>query len=1075
MRTKLNIVAIAGLVTLVSAPAFAQDSTTGAVRGEVKDVATGESAIGATVVITSPALQGTRTEITDESGSYYLSNLPPGDYLISVQYLDVRVERTNVLVRLGQVSKVNINVNSQQGKGEVVRVEGRAPLIDQQSTKTGTTVSEEYTKNVPTGRTFGEVLGAASGSQDDTYGVSFSGSTSVENTYIVEGINTTDPGFGQLSSNLPNEFVRETEIITGGYNAEYGRATGGIVNVITKSGSNEFHGSVFTYFTPGALELAEKPVPRSANALDRQNNLAYDADLGAELGGPIVKDRLWFHVGFNPSFSSTDVDRIIQRQVDEDDNGIPDIDENGFTVFEELDRQTTAIGKQTYFYTAKLTGAVNENHQGSVSVMGSPNNERTMSVNGLPSATRLDTATNLIDLAGKWTSKFNDNETQLDAVVGYHYDTRNQTPQFDEGNGNQVRFQTGRPLTDFMAFGEEVPAGCSDTGSDPYPGIVNCPVGDIVAPYRIGGVGFLEDTTASRVVGRLDFTQRLRAVGHHEFKAGVDMEQQGYDSAREYTGSALYIERNRNPLSAASWRVQRFYTVDEAGTEPCGSDIDGDMIPDSTCGVRDRLDVQTNTRNLGAYARDSWSVLPNLTFNAGLRWEQQVLFSADEIAGQISPTTGQPIPEEAFTLNNMLAPRLGVIYDPTQEGRSRIYGNWGRFYESIPMDINVRAYGGEIIAQTNMPIDGCDFNDPIGTCDETGRTPNLLGGGDTISAPGLKAQYMDEMVLGGEYEVLRDIKVGASYIRRDLGRVIEDVSFDGGNTYIIANPSEADSDKIAAIRDEAADLRASGNMALADFRDFQADQFEGIASFDPPSRTYNAVQITAEKRYTNNWYVAVSYTYSKTRGNFPGLFSPETGQLDPNLTSMYDLPELMANRYGDLAADRPHQVKIDGFYTLPVEKVNLITFGGRARGTSGLPHNALGSHPVYGEDESYILPRGETVRYVDSNGVEREFGRSPFTTRFDTHIAYGRQLRDGMVLEGFIDVFNLFNQQPEVDADESYTADTVNPIVGGDSDDLRHLKSQDVAGQVAEQAANFGNVSARQAPLSMRFGLRLTF
>ena len=100
------------------------------------------------------------------------------------------------------------------------------------------------------------MLGAAAGSQDDLYGVSFGGSTSAENIYIIEGINTTDPAYGLQSTNLPNEFIQETELITGGYNAEYGRSTGGVVNVLTKSGGNEFHGTVFTYFTPGALEAA---------------------------------------------------------------------------------------------------------------------------------------------------------------------------------------------------------------------------------------------------------------------------------------------------------------------------------------------------------------------------------------------------------------------------------------------------------------------------------------------------------------------------------------------------------------------------------------------------------------------------------------------------------------------------------------------------------------------------------------------------------------------------------------------------------------------------------------------------
>ena len=89
--------------------------------------------------------------------------------------------------------KYCVNINTQAAAGETIVIEGRAPLIDQQSTKTGSTITRDYTDNVPTGRTFGAVLGAAGGSQNDLYGTSVGGSTSVENTYIVEGVNTTDP------------------------------------------------------------------------------------------------------------------------------------------------------------------------------------------------------------------------------------------------------------------------------------------------------------------------------------------------------------------------------------------------------------------------------------------------------------------------------------------------------------------------------------------------------------------------------------------------------------------------------------------------------------------------------------------------------------------------------------------------------------------------------------------------------------------------------------------------------------------------------------------------------------------
>ncbi|HLU65932.1 MAG TPA: carboxypeptidase regulatory-like domain-containing protein, partial [Kofleriaceae bacterium] len=449
-----SILAVVGLLWATHGVAHAQDSTTGAVRGIVRDKATSETVIGATVVASGPALQGTQATITDETGQYFISNLPPGIYQIAIYYADAQFSRTNVLIQLGKTAVVNIEINTQAAAGETIVIEGRAPLLDQQSTKTGTTITSDYTENVPTGRTFGEVLGAAGGSQGDRYGTSFGGSTSVENTYIVEGINTTDPGFGLLSTNLPNEFIQETEVITGGYNAEYGRSTGGVINVITKSGSNEFHGSVFGYWSPGALIADEKPTPFAGSAIDAEANLANSFDLGAELGGPIVKDRLWFHVGINPSYRFVDLDRVVKTQVDANGDGIPDVDENGFTILDELSRTSLDESSSTYFYTGKLTGAVTPDHQGSIAVMGSPGVMRDyFTVTGQESATFMKDERNILDVAGKWTSKFFDNKTQVDVVAGYHGDTVDQTPGFaGDGSRSLVLYQGARPLTDFARY-----------------------------------------------------------------------------------------------------------------------------------------------------------------------------------------------------------------------------------------------------------------------------------------------------------------------------------------------------------------------------------------------------------------------------------------------------------------------------------------------------------------------------------------------------------------------------------------------------------------------------------------------
>lgn len=1073
-KLQVSLVVVAGLL-LAAVTASAQTTTSGAVQGLVTDKATGAAVPGATVVATGPALQGQQAEITDSSGFYFLANLPPGTYQVTVYYAEARFSRTNVLVRLGSVSKINIAIDTQAGKGEVIEIRGRAPIIDQGSTKTGVTITQDYTNNVPTGRTFGEVMGSVAGAEADLYGISFSGSSSLENTYVVEGINTTDPAFGEQSSNLPNEFVRETEVISGGYAAEYGRSTGGVVSVLTKTGSNEFHGSVFTYYTPGALVAAEKPTPRAGSAIDSLSELSYRWDVGAEVGGPIVKDKVWFHAGINPSLYGYNQYRLIKTQVDEDQNGLPDVDENGFTILRELDRYKQTRSGQTYYFTGKLTGAVSPEHQGNLAVWGNPSERNSWAdPSGVKSASGVDIQSGAVDVAGKWTSKFNDNKTQVDAVLGYHWNRNRQLPNQADGNDPRIVYYPAYPLDDYANYENAefngVPDEChDDVAGDPYPNIVNCPV----RYYDILGYGYRAKDVTGRTAGSLSLTQRLKAAGHHAIKAGVDAELQTYDHLSDFTGGTRYRE-----LGYDFWRIDQFYTVsNEAGSVPCGDvDLNGDGVPDANCAFRpDGLTAETQTRNLGAYLQDSWSILPNLTLNAGLRWEQQTLYTGKHLQGQISPLTGEPIPKVAFDLKNMFAPRLGVIYDWTKEGRSKVFAHWGRFYESIPMDINFRSFGGEVyyISYADGPGAGgpCDPDptDPLGSCNPQTDAwyQTFSGSGDTLFTPGLKAQYLDEYGLGTEYEVMEDLKVGIRYQHRELGRVIEDVSTDGGSTYVIANPGEIEQSDIDKVWEEAAAARAAGNDGEAAQLEYEAYNYEAVAFYDKGNRRYDAVELSSEKRFTRDLMVKASYTYSQLKGNFPGLFSPETTQEDPNITSMFDMMELMPNRYGYLPADRPHSFKLDGYYRLMAGNIGQFTFGARARAISGMPQSYTGTHKWYGDGEVYVLPRASG-------------GRLPFTTRFDGHVAYGHDLGHGRTVEAFVDVFNLFNQQPEVTRDVLYTTDFVNAIVGGDQTDLQHLKVVDsgsylTTATLVEKNPNYNNARSRQAPLSFRFGARLTF
>jgi hypothetical protein len=1088
--------------------AFAQASAVGQLRGVVKDKGTNEPAVGATVVATSPSLQGEQVVITDETGQYFVTSLPAGAYTLTVYYNDATYARSNVLVQVGKEAVINITVNSAESagkpKGEVITIAGTAPIVDQGSTKTGLTLTEDYTKNVPTGRTFGATMGAAAGGQADQYGISFAGSTSVENTYVIEGINTTDTAYGQLSSNLPNEFISETEVITGGYNAEYGRATGGIVNVVTKQGSNEFHGSVFANLNPSSFTSSAKVIQAEGGAIDNQLNQGNIWDAGFELGGPIIKDKLWFHVGFDPSVANSNDVRIVQTQVDANQDGKPDIDPTtGLTKHEEVSRSNNDGSTKIYYFTAKINGAIDQNNQFQISAFGNPQNSHNpitpasdqARVPGLTDDS-LDGTAGAEDVSAKWTSKLNNGKTQFDAVVGYHHATTGTTAAPGTlGDQSLVYYNYTRSLNDFANIeGSQISGKCSDGPGDPYPMIQNCPV----TSYQESGLGLVQQNTNNRATASLSVTQRVKAAGYHVFKAGVDYEGSTYNELGEYSGGIGSFRRSADTAAGApgTWRLNNYYTIERNLTDAEVADPSTVMVgPGETicsnghalCKSSGTLNADTSDTSIGAYLQDSWQIVPNFTINAGVRYENQAAGTAKQLQGTVTPE-GEVVGNTGFSVNNW-APRIGFVWDPSQEGKSKIFAHWGRFYENVPMDLNVRSFGGEIDNVANLNgkhlTPGAQGFDPNCNVDhgsvpgDLGQTVSkcsdftqvaILGGGTEFVTPGLSGQYSDELIIGAEYEVLPDVKVGVNYVHRTLPVVMEDI-LTGTGDYYITNPSENFDSEAASLATKAQAEQMSTDPKVKAQGDLDAGRAAGMARiklFDQPARNYDAVQFQLTQRPTKNSLILASYTYSKEQGNFPGLFSTETGQLDPNITSEFDLPSLMANRYGAMGLDRPHNLKVDGFYRFDLKQAGLVTVGASIRAQSGIPHNVLGADPSYGPSESYLLPRGVA-------------DRSPTTGQADIHLAYGRRLGKKNEIEIFGDVFNLTDAQQEATQDETYTNDSAKPIVGGDMNDLKHIKAIDDTSLLETSHTpvlnpNFGHTTAYlQAPRSFRFGIRLTF
>jgi hypothetical protein len=280
------------LFVFLTVPLAAQ--TTGSISGHVSD-STGAALPGVTVEATSHALQGARVDISDRSGLYRLPLLPPGTYSVSFT-LNGFAQKRNASVRVSLGNDTAVDAALSPAMTETVTVTDPLDVINANSTTIGANFGVMQIETLPTGRNYSSVAQVTPGVSTDavqsddkqTPTITVYGSSGAENAFYVDGVNTTNAEYGFQGKELNFEFIQDVEVKTGGYEAEYGRATGGIINVITKSGSNEFHGDVFGYDNSDSLQANSKRVigPTSAGFSKK--------DYGADVGGYIIPDKLWF-------------------------------------------------------------------------------------------------------------------------------------------------------------------------------------------------------------------------------------------------------------------------------------------------------------------------------------------------------------------------------------------------------------------------------------------------------------------------------------------------------------------------------------------------------------------------------------------------------------------------------------------------------------------------------------------------------------------------------------------------------------------------------------------------------------
>jgi outer membrane receptor for ferrienterochelin and colicin len=967
MKHWLSIGLFVTIVALLLPLGVAQDVSKGSISGLIRD-STGAVVPEATVTLSSP--YGDKKTKTNSIGEYLFTGLTPGpDYSVSVEksgFTTAKAAGLNVSLNQRATADLTLQVGTTSQTVDVVS--GGTDTIDLSSTTVGANLNETLYKSVAAGRNISSIVNFAPGvtaSQGaGAANPSINGASGLENEYIINGSDVTDSGFGgfgtysrvfgSLGTGVNFDFIQEVQVKTGGFEAQYGEALGGVVNVITKSGTNNFHGSLYAYLSPEQFE-ATRP---NANPLVvtkstyRENQGSYD--FGADIGGPIKKDKLFFYGGINPTF-----------------NRNYDIADPFYANY----RLGTQVLK-TFIpnYTGKLNWNINSKHSLEGTVFGDPattNTQYWRGVNGSPASSPTDNLrVSSLDYGSRtWSGRYTGALTPTWIVTAAYSDHFNHFGESPLHNGYLV--------TDNSLHQD------------------NASVGTLT----YGGLGSLENYESLNHLFNVSSSHIFSLWGGHSVDVGYQFEDQPYNDVILFSGSSFTLPSDPVFKTAAG---QTQYGAQVTRTHYLNNPANP-IVERVTRGNYSNPNVQVGSRYHSGFLQDSWTIGRHLTIKPGIRFEQQ------QMHGEFLH----------YTFAHNWAPRIGVIFDPTGQRKSKFFANWGRFYEKIPSDISIRAFSFETSVIGALYKDAGVGNSPdLSAANWCGASthpcgPGVPGGGLSFQGDpsfaelvygGTGAEYQDEVVAGYEKEFASKYTFSGRFVYRHMRRIIEDIS--GINVtqanagvpqqYVVANPSAK-----LDIFHNFTPCTSGPNCDLdSGYNDLNQPTLgsDGIPDgFPNASRIYKAMELVVGRRFSSGLQVYGSYVLSKLYGNFQGSYRGDNNQTDPNISSLFDFTNsdgLLTGQTtpGVLPTDRTHQFKFYGSYAWRNFNVGLSW-----QLLSGTPITKLLDHPVY-------LNQGEVP-----DGARGAFGRTAWQYPLDLHADYNFKLNEKANVKILADLFNVFN------------------------------------------------------------------
>lgn len=837
---------------------------------------------------------------------------------------------------------------------------GEEKTDEKEKVQSGTTETPEVLKRetfekLPKGRDFLSILPLLPGINLEKLsdGLSVNGASGAENRYYIDGIDTTTFYTGESGMRVNFDFIESIGVPAGGISAEHAGSTGGVVHVVTRSGGNRFHGELSLYYDGSALNGSPRPTLRqnffdygSAEYVTYPEDEWSRIETGFTLGGPIIKDKLWFFAGFMPKFQTTT----------RNGNNWPLPDYKNYPSISEI---STIFFGETHMSGSNVFDRKDTSFSGILKLTAQPSENLRMSLTGIMDYSKWKGELPPVDGTGNPLEEY--------AEIGFEY------PVFSIGGTIDYTITPNFSL--YVSAGyfrsNETELNGPDgalirhvTSNADIPGIPP----DLIAPGNWMNWAYWQKSSQitkniqTRLTSTVDLSYSVDLLGRHQLKTGFQV-------------TRIDIDKD----AGCPFDYYRFYWLRNYER------ADGTVMP-TTYGyveVRDPLGVvieDVGSTGFAVFLQDDWTIGDRLTLSLGLRAEKENIPAF---------TDGYDAPIQ-WDFGDKLAPRVGFSYDIFGDAGLTVFGSFGVYYDTMKMMMAESYFGGYKWISHYYDIVNWDWKTAFPDNSEHPQTGGLVGGSyfesrnwrGTIALeniqPDIKPFRKDEFTFGVRKSLGDTWTLGARFLHNYIVNTVEDIVIlapDGSNPYFVGNPG---SDWIREKFNE------SISMGLLP---------EGITAVKAV-REYTSITLTLDRKFKDNWLGGLSYTWSRLYGNYSGLSnSDDDGRNSPNISRYFDNWFMAYNQEGEeslglLRTDRTHQFKAYGAYAFDFG----LTLGFNAYVMSGVPLQT--ELYLNGSREFYPLGRGSE-------------GRTPWLWQIDLYAEYNLKLSEALTLQFNANITNL--------------------------------------------------------------------